>query len=77
LNVFFSAFLIFSAAASAQNAPSQLAHPAKAVNSKLDDPEREKKAGALLRQMTLQEKIGQLVQNSAGETTGPGFQVWR
>ena len=38
----------------------------------LANPLIEKKVDALLRQMTLEEKIGQLVQYSAGTPTGPG-----
>ena len=40
--------------------------------SKLSDPAVESKVDALLKQMTLDEKIGQLVQYSAGQPTGPG-----
>lgn len=38
----------------------------------LNDPVTERKVEALLRKMTLQEKVGQLVQYSAGQPTGPG-----
>jgi beta-glucosidase len=38
----------------------------------VDDPRFDARADALLRQMTLEEKIGQLVQYSAGQATGPG-----
>ena len=38
----------------------------------LADPAVQKKVEALLRQMTLEEKVGQLVQYSAGQPTGPG-----
>lgn len=38
----------------------------------LANPEIEKKVDALLRQMTLEEKVGQLAQYSAGQPTGPG-----
>ncbi len=37
----------------------------------LDSPSLEKKVEALLQKMTLEEKIGQLVQYSAGQATGP------
>ncbi len=37
----------------------------------LDSPELEKRVNALLAKMTLEEKIGQLVQYSAGQATGP------
>jgi beta-glucosidase len=36
------------------------------------DPSLDSKVDALLRQMTLEEKVGQLVQYSAGQPTGPG-----
>jgi beta-glucosidase len=38
----------------------------------LSDPDIEKKVDELLRKMTLEEKVGQLVQYSAGQPTGPG-----
>lgn len=38
----------------------------------LSDPSTEKKVEELLRRMTLEEKVGQLVQYSAGQPTGPG-----
>ena len=49
----------------AQNNPSPAA-------SLLNSPEIEAKVEALLRQMTLEEKVGQLGQYSAGQPTGPG-----
>jgi beta-glucosidase len=45
---------------------------AAAGRDPLSDPAVEKKVDALLRQMTLEEKVGQLVQYSAGTPTGPG-----
>ncbi len=42
------------------------------VRSTLAEPSIEKKVDALLHQMTLDEKIGQLVQYSVGSPTGPG-----
>jgi beta-glucosidase len=44
-------------------------HP---VHSPLTDPTIERKVNALLKQMTLEEKVGQLVQYSVGTATGPG-----
>ena len=38
----------------------------------LSNPDSEKKIDELLRKMTLEEKVGQLVQYSAGQPTGPG-----
>jgi beta-glucosidase len=43
-----------------------------AVRSSLSDASSEKKLEALLQKMTLEEKVGQLVQYSAGQPTGPG-----
>jgi len=55
---------------SAQSAAPQSKN--EAVNaSPLDAPGLEEKVDALLQKMTLQEKIGQLVQYSAGQATGP------
>lgn len=42
------------------------------VNSHLADPSIERKVDVLLKKMTLEEKIGQLVQYSVGTPTGPG-----
>src|SRR5271165_4055531 len=43
-----------------------------ASHSSLTNPATEKKIDALLHKMTLEEKVGQLVQYSAGQPTGPG-----
>jgi len=45
--------------------------PSKAA-AVLDNPATGKKIDALIRKMTLEEKVGQLVQYSAGQPTGPG-----
>ena len=45
---------------------------ATSAASPLDDPAIDKKVEALLRKLTLEEKVGQLVQYSAGQPTGPG-----
>jgi beta-glucosidase len=42
------------------------------LTSDLSSPAIEKKVDALLKQMTLEEKVGQLVQYSVGTATGPG-----
>lgn len=42
------------------------------VHSPLADPAIEKKVDALLKKMTLEEKVGQLAQYSSGTPTGPG-----
>ncbi len=49
-----------------------LAASTAAVRSSLSDASSEKKLEALLQKMTLDEKVGQLVQYSAGQPTGPG-----
>src|SRR5215470_14060315 len=64
--VFFSAR---PAAAQFKTAP--FAQPARA-NSELNDPAIEVRVEELLKKMTLEEKVGQLVQYSAGQPTGPG-----
>ncbi len=45
---------------------------AQSGSSPLNDPKLDARVNALLRQMTLEEKVGQLVQYSAGSPTGPG-----
>ncbi|KAA6455895.1 beta-glucosidase BglX [Acidobacteria bacterium AB60] len=50
-------------------ATAQTPHPS---NAQLADPQLNAKVEALLKKMTLEEKIGQLVQFSAGFATGPG-----
>lgn len=60
-----------------QAAPAQLHDSStlaskQAAGSSLNDPAIERKIDALLPKMTLDEKIGQLVQYSAGQPTGPG-----
>src|SRR3989442_11277580 len=60
-----------------QPAPAQTKVPASvpstaAVRSSLSDAGSEKKVEALLQKMTLEEKVGQLGQYSAGQLTGPG-----
>lgn len=43
-----------------------------ALHSGIYDPALDRRVEALLHQMTLEEKVGQLVQYSAGQPTGPG-----
>jgi beta-glucosidase len=43
-----------------------------AVRSSLSDAGSEKKVEAILQKMTLEEKVGQLVQYTSGQRTGPG-----
>ncbi len=60
-----------------QPLPAQIPSPAAirspaAIPSQLTDANSERKLEALLQKMTLDEKVGQLVQYSAGQPTGPG-----
>ena len=71
-----SAFLILllltcSPAFSQASPPVPQSYPPTALPS-LSDPATEKKIDALLQKMTLEEKVGQLVQYSAGQGAGPG-----
>ena len=59
-------------AATAQDSPSVAASKSATPHQNLIDPATEQKISALLRKLTLEEKIGQLVQYSAGQPTGPG-----
>ena len=43
-----------------------------ATSSELNDPTTEARVDELLKKMTIEEKVGQLVQYSAGQPTGPG-----
>src|SRR6266436_1330160 len=60
-----------------QPLPAQIPSPAAirstaAIPSQLTDANSERKLEALLQKMTLDEKVGQLVQYAAGQPTGPG-----
>jgi beta-glucosidase len=56
----------------AQSAPHAKTHAATSLRSSLTSPGMEARVEQLLKRMTLEEKIGQLVQYSAGQPTGPG-----
>jgi beta-glucosidase len=45
---------------------------ASSVSGDINDPRLDARVEALLRKMTMDEKVGQLVQYSAGQPTGPG-----
>jgi beta-glucosidase len=62
--------LFLSSGAGAQ-APETTGHPATITGTSLTDSVIEKRVDALLKQMTLEEKVGQLVQFSSGAPTGP------
>jgi beta-glucosidase len=65
------AFLL-SPAIGAQEAARAAESRALPVRSNLAEPATENKVESLLKQMTLEEKVGQLVQYSVGTPTGPG-----
>ena len=58
----------------AQSVPRELAHSAasRATNRQLAAEKLNARVDALLARMTLEEKVGQLVQESAGVPAGPG-----
>jgi beta-glucosidase len=68
------ASLLFLSPAGAQQASAKSDAPSrgKPVNSVLLDPATERKIDALIAQMTLEEKVGQVSQYSSGHPTGPG-----
>ncbi|MFY9645795.1 MAG: glycoside hydrolase family 3 N-terminal domain-containing protein, partial [Terriglobales bacterium] len=62
-----------SALASAQaTAPATSIPQTKGIETGIADPKLDARVESILRSMTLEEKIGQLVQYSAGQATGPG-----
>lgn len=65
-------FLLLSLPVSAQTVSSTPIARAAGGRQHLSDPTSEKKIETLLQKMTLEEKVGQLVQYSAGQATGPG-----
>src|SRR5580704_5706588 len=67
-----SGLVIACHSATAQEPASPAASTSGATRPNLIDPATEKKIDALLHKMTLEEKVGQLVQYSAGQPTGPG-----
>src|SRR5882762_4941730 len=64
--------LLFCSPVPAQTVSSTISARAAGGRPSLNDPKSEKKIAALLQKMTLEEKVGQLVQYSAGQPTGPG-----
>jgi len=65
-------FIMGSQSATAQDTAPSAASTGAKLHSSPNDPGTEQKIDALLRRMTLEEKVGQLVQYSAGQPTGPG-----
>src|SRR5882672_806263 len=63
---------MLSQPALAQTKSSPFVAPETYGRAGLSDESSEKKVEAFLRKMTLEEKVGQLVQYSAGQPTGPG-----
>src|SRR2546428_8245054 len=68
----FAVFPLAPAGAQARPAASLQGQSVQVVQGGIADPSLGPKVEALLRQMTLEEKVGQLVQYSAGQATGPG-----
>ena len=56
----------------AQTGTASISHSAVPVRTGIYDAGLDAKVEALLGKMTLEEKVGQLVQYSAGQPTGPG-----
>jgi beta-glucosidase len=67
-----AAVFFFAPYAKAQEPANQTVFRGLPVRSHLGDPAIESKVEALLKKMTLEEKVGQLVQYSIGTRTGPG-----
>lgn len=68
----FACLALFCQSISAQTTSSASESSGAPVRASLFDASREKKVDALLQKMSLEEKVGQLVQYSAGQPTGPG-----
>jgi len=68
--VLLEALIALSAPAYAQRSISNT--PPVSLHTGIYDPALDVKVNALLQEMTLEEKVGQLVQYSAGQPTGPG-----
>jgi len=66
------AFACFFAPHSASAQATSAAYPTAQPAPEWDDPSIEPRVEELLKKMTLEEKVGQLVQYSAGQPTGPG-----
>jgi beta-glucosidase len=65
-------FVMYFESATAQEKMPTAASTDAPIHSTLTDSVAEHKIDALLRKMTLEERVGQLVQYSAGQPTGPG-----
>src|SRR6202161_3256578 len=63
---------MFCQAATTQENAAAVASNSAPLHFSLNDSVAEQKIDALLHKMTLEEKVGQLVQYSAGQPTGPG-----
>lgn len=66
------AVLLLASAIGSIPASSQTAPQSTAKAGTINDPALDARVDAILRKMTLEEKVGQLVQYSAGQPTGPG-----
>jgi len=70
--LFFASILLALVIPMAGQTPAPATADPASVQGGIYDPALDSKLDALLRQMTLEEKVGQLVQYSAGQPTGPG-----
>src|SRR5580765_3293246 len=66
------AYACFFAPHWASGQAASAAYPTAQPPPEWDDPSIEPRVEELLKKMTLEEKVGQLVQYSAGQPTGPG-----
>jgi beta-glucosidase len=64
--------IFFAPVSAAQSSAEKSGYRGAPLHSELAKPSIEQKVDALLKQMNLEEKIGQLVQYSVGTPTGPG-----
>jgi beta-glucosidase len=66
------AVLILFCAVGTISGSAQTRAESTAITGSINDPALDARVDAILRKMTLEEKVGQLVQYSAGQPTGPG-----
>jgi beta-glucosidase len=72
LSLLWAAFICSSLSAQVSNAPVSTASRRDWRETGIADPSLDARVESILRRMTLEEKVGQLVQYSAGQPTGPG-----
>ena len=72
LSFLLAVFISSSLSAQVSNAPPSTAGRHDSRETGIADPSLDARVESILRSMTLEEKVGQLVQYSAGQATGPG-----